>query len=255
MNILAFFQNIFAPPRDLILLILGAWLGLMLSERRATRHRINLDLLSNLLLVGVSGFVLGGRILYILENLASFAQSLSSIFSLNISLFDLWGGLAIAALSALAYGQRSHLPFWSSLDTLTPFFAALAIGVAFSHLAAGTAFGKETNVPWAIEQWGALRHPTQIYEIIASILILTLVLIQRPNPTAGYEFLLFVALTSASRLLIEGFRGDSTLIFGGLRAAQITAWLILCITFIGWEYKKRQKPQKAWRSPAAISKE
>ena len=244
MNGLSFFQNIFAPPRDLILIILAAWLGLTLSERRATRHRVNLDSLSNLLLVGVSGFILGGRILYALENLASFAQSPASIFSLNTSLFDPWGGLAIAALAALAYGQRIHLPFWSSLDALTPFFAALAIGIACSHLAAGTAFGKETNVPWAINQWGALRHPTQIYEIIASILILALVLIQKPNPTAGYEFLLLVALTSASRLFIEGFRGDSTLILGGLRAAQITAWLILFATFAGWEYKKRQARQE-----------
>ena len=241
MNVLSSFQNIFAPPRDLILIILAAWLGLALSERCATRHHVNLDSLSNMLLVGVSGFVVGGRVLYILENLASFAQSLSSIFSLNTSLFDLWGGLAIAVLSAFAYGQRIHLPFWESLDALTPFFASLAIGIAFSHLASGAAFGRETNVPWAIDQWGALRHPTQFYEIIASLLILALILIQKPNPTAGYEFLSFVALTCASRLLIEGFRGDSTLVFGGLRAAQITAWFILFATLIGWEYKKRQE--------------
>jgi len=243
MNGLSFFQNIFAPPRDLILIILAAWLGLMLSERGARRHHVNLDSLSNMLLIGLSGFILGGRILYILENLVSFTQSPSSLFSLNTSLFDLWGGLAIAGLSALAYGQRIHLPFWESLDALTPFFASLAIGIAFSHLASGTAFGRETNVPWAVDQWGALRHPTQVYEIIASILILALILIQKTNPTSGYEFLSFVAFTSASRLLIEGFRGDSTLVLGGLRAAQIVAWIILFAAFIGLEYKKRQKPQ------------
>ncbi len=207
---MSLFQNIFAPPRDLILIILAAWMGLMLSERHAPRHQVNLDALSNLLLVSLVSFVVGGRVLYALENLAIFSQSPTSIFSINTALFDQWGGLAAAAITAFVYGQRAHLPLWPSLDALTPLFATLAIGIAFSHLASGTAFGKETSVPWAINQWGALRHPTQIYEIIAAILTLVLILIQKPTAKPGFEFLLFIALTSASRLVIEGFRGDST---------------------------------------------
>src|SRR5208337_1658517 len=106
------------------------------------------------------------------ENLAIFAQSPASIFSLNTALFDQWGGLSVAAITAFAYGRRIHLLPWPSLDALTPLFAMLAIGIAFSHLASGAAFGKETNLPWAIDQWGAAPQPTQIYEIIASLLTL-----------------------------------------------------------------------------------
>ena len=241
---MSIFQNLFAPPRDLILIILAAWIGLTLSERRAPRRHVNLDSLSNLLLVGLVSFVVGGRVLYALENLAIFAQSPASIFSLNTALFDQWGGLVVAAIMAFVYGRRIHLPLWLSLDALTPLFATLAIGIAFSHLASGAAFGKETNVPWAIEQWGALRHPTQIYEIVASILTLTLILIQRTTARPGFEFILFVALTSASRLVIEGLRGDSTLIFGGFRAAQIAAWLILLVALIGLDYQQRLDHKK-----------
>lgn len=244
MNILSLFQNIFAPPRDLILIILAAWIGLMLSEGHALRHHVNLDALSNLLLVSLVSFVVGGRVLYALENLAIFSQSPPSIFSLNTALFDQWGGLVVAAITAFVYGRRARLPLWPSLDALTTLFATLAIGIAFSHLASGTAFGKETSIPWAINQWGALRHPTQIYEITASILTLVFILIQRPISNPGCEFLLFVALTSASRLVIEGFRGDSTLILGGLRAAQIAAWLILFAALAGTDYQKRLDHEK-----------
>ncbi len=244
MSIWSVFQNLFAPPRDLILIILAAWIGLTLSERRAPRHHVNLDLLSNLLLVSLVSFIVGGRVLYALENLAIFAQNPASIFSLNTALFDQWGGLVVTAITAFAYGQRIHLPLWPSLEALTPLFATVAIGIAFSHLASGAAFGKETSVPWAIEQWGASRHPTQIYEIIASILTLALILIQNATTKPGYGFLLFVALTSASRLVIEGFRGDSTLILGGLRAAQIAAWVILLIALIGLDYQKRFDHEK-----------
>jgi phosphatidylglycerol---prolipoprotein diacylglyceryl transferase len=244
MNTLSTFQNIFAPPRDLILIIVAAWIGLTLSERRASRHHVNLDSLSNLLLVSLVGFVIGGRVLYALENLSIFAQSPASILSLNTALFDQWGGLIVAAITAFIYGQRTHLPLWQSLDALTPLFAIVAIGIAFSHLASGTAFGKATNVPWAIDQWGALRHPTQVYEIVASLLTLVLIVIQKSTVKPGYEFLLFVALTSASRLVIEGFRGDSTLIFGGIRAAQIAAWLILLAALVGIDYQRRLRYEK-----------
>ena len=244
MNILSAFQNIFAPPRDLILIILAAWIGLTLSERRASRHHVSLDSLSYLLLASLVSFVIGGRALYALENLSIFAQSPTSILSLNTSLFDQWGGLVVAAIIAFVYGQRAHLPLWPSLDALTPLFATVAIGIAFSHLASGAAFGKATNAPWAIDQWGALRHPTQVYEIAASLLTLALILIQKSTVKPGYEFLLFVALTSASRLVIEGFRSDSTLLFGGIRAAQIIAWLILFAALIGLEYQRRLDHEK-----------
>ncbi len=193
MNILSLFQSIFAPPRDLILIILAAWIGLTLSERRAPHYHVNLDSLSNLLLVSLVGFIVGGRLLYTLENLPTFLQSLVSIFSLNTALFDQWGGLVIAVITAFVYGRHVHLPLWYSLDALTPLLATLAIGIAFSHLASGLAFGKETSVPWAIEQWGALRHPTQIYEIIASLLTLVLnseVKSQPPSPDLNFCCLL-----------------------------------------------------------------
>jgi phosphatidylglycerol:prolipoprotein diacylglycerol transferase len=244
MNILSFFQNIFAPPRDLILIILAAWIGLTLSERRASRHHVNLDSLSNLLLVSTVSFIVGGRLIYVLENLSIFMQSAASIFSLNIALFDQWGALLIAFITAFVYGRRVHLPLWHSLDALTPLFATVAIGIGFSHLASGAAFGKETAVPWAIDQWGALRHPTQIYEIIASILILVLILIQKTTAQPGYEFMLFVAFTAASQLVIEGFRGDSTLILGSFRLEQIAAWLILLAVLIGLDHQKRLNQEK-----------
>jgi len=69
-------------------------------------------------------------------------------------------------------------------------------------------------------------------------------LIQKPIAKPGFEFLLFVALTSASRLVIEGFRGDSTLILGGFRAAQIAAWPILFAALASIDYQKRLGHEK-----------
>jgi prolipoprotein diacylglyceryltransferase len=45
----------------------------------------------------------------------------------------------------------------------------------------------------------------------------------------GSYFLYFMTLTSAGALFLEAFRGDSDLLPGGLRTAQIIYWIILGI--------------------------
>ena len=113
--------------------------------------------------------------------------------------------------------------------------------MGFSHLASGAAFGQETDLPWAIYLWGAARQPTQFYEIGAAFMIIGLIWLRKPNLRPGSDFLYFVALISFSRLIIEAFRGDSTLVLGGLRLAQILAWLALLISLLGLEFLKPQK--------------
>lgn len=235
------FQSIFAPPRDLVLLVAAAWFGLALSERRAIRYQVDSQTLSNLAFTGLSGYVIGGRVFYAAAHLSAFLQSPLSMLSLNVSAFDSWGGVAIALIASFAYGQRKGLSFWPTLDALTPLLATLGVGVGFYHLAAGQAFGTETNLPWGIQEWGAIRQPTQIYEIIAALLILLILWTKKAGTKQGSDFLTFIALTSAARLFLEAFRGDSTLVFGNLRAAQIVAFLALAVSLIGLELLKARE--------------
>lgn len=224
---LTIYRNLFAPPRDLILIVAAIWVGLYLSEKRSARYGIDNDNLNNIVFFPLIGYLLGGRILYALENLSAFTQDPAGLVSLNLGLFDPVGGMAVAGIIALIYGQQRNLSFWSTLDALTPLFAGSAFGIGLAHLASGSAFGRETTLPWGMELWGAVRHPSQVYEILASLLILGLLWFQRADPRPGAHFLTFAALTSAARLFLEAFRGDSTLILGGFRAAQIVAWVVL----------------------------
>ena len=240
---LTLFRSLFAPPRHLILILAALWIGLTLSERRAGRHGIPKEALNNLLYYSVLGYILGGRLLFALANLSAFTQSPLSLFSLNIDLFDPLGALVSALLVAFIYGQRQKLPLWPALDALTPLFAVLWIGISLSHLAAGTAFGSPTTVPWGIELWSATRHPTQVYELIASLLIFAVIWFRKPSIPPGASFLLFVALIAGSRLFLEAFRGDSTLVLGGLRLAQVIAWIVLAAALLIGERVLARKEQ------------
>lgn len=238
---LTIFRSLFAPPRHLILLLGALWLGLTLCEKRAERHLISKEAINNIIYFSLIGYILGGRVLFALANLSSFIQSPGSIFSINIDLFDPVGALATALILGFIYGRRQKLRLWSTLDALTPLFATLAIGLSLSHLAAGTAFGKPTDLPWGINLWNATRHPTQIYEFIASVIIFILIWFHQGDSRSGANFLLFVALTAGARLFLEAFRGDSTLLFGGIRLAQTIAWMVLAMTLFASEFLQKEE--------------
>jgi phosphatidylglycerol:prolipoprotein diacylglycerol transferase len=90
-------------------------------------------------------------------------------------------------------------------------------------------------LPWGVDLWGVTRHPSQIYELIASFLIFALIGFRKTDSPPGVAFVTFAALTAASRLLLEAFRGDSTLILGGLRLAQVIAWIVLAVALFASE--------------------
>jgi phosphatidylglycerol:prolipoprotein diacylglycerol transferase len=235
------FRNLFSPPRHMILLVIATWIGLTLAEKNAERHNISRENINNITFYGLIAFILGGRISFVLQNIPAFIKSPLGIISINPDIFDLLGAIAAALIVALVYGQRRGLLLWPTLDALTPFLAVLAIGIGLSHLAAGTAFGTETGLPWGINLWNATRHPTQIYETLASLLIFSLLWFKKHNPRPGILFLTFAAWTAAIQLFIQAFHGDSVLIFNGLRQEQVIAWVALIITFILFEYRLKEK--------------
>jgi len=230
-----------------LIVLIGLWLGLTLAERQAGRCGIKGSDLYNLVFVALLSGIIGARLSFLLRYPQAFAASPFSLISLNPDLLEPFGGLAAALLGGLIYAQRKAMPFWSSLDALTPALAVLLLALGFAHLASGAAFGAPSELPWAIEMWGARRHPSQMYEILAAGFILALIWpgrgILQPNK-AGIYFSGFVALSAGARLLLEGFRGDSSLLAAGLRSAQVGAWLLLAVSLLGSHWLKHQASSK-----------
>jgi prolipoprotein diacylglyceryltransferase len=115
-----------------------------------------------------------------------------------------------------------------------------------SHILSGDAFGEPTSLPWGIYLWDENRHPTQIYETLIALGIF-LVIRRRPmgQTRSGLNLVLFVIMSAASRLFLEGFRGDSLVWFGSLRAAQVVSLIVLLfslmLTRVLWEKGRRDE--------------
>jgi phosphatidylglycerol:prolipoprotein diacylglycerol transferase len=232
-----------ALPIPGLVIIAGFWLGLDFTARNAFRFSVNPNHLYNLiLLMGVSGIV-GGRITYAIRYWDIFSTNLYSLLSRDLSMFDISGGMALAIIAGIIYGQRRQMALLPTLDSFTPFLAVMGVTIALAHLAAGSAFGTPADLPWSLSLWGARRHPSQIYELIAATGILILTWPNHSplrNHKPGMYFLAFLAMTSGARLFLEGFRGDSQVIIYGIRSAQIISWFILASSLIGMLYITRK---------------
>jgi phosphatidylglycerol---prolipoprotein diacylglyceryl transferase len=209
-------------------LLVGVWVGLTLSEREAKRSGANANNIYNLVFLGLIAGLVGARLGYALRYLNAYLESPLSLFSLNPSTLSADFSLLCGLLTAWVYGKRKALPLLPTLDILAPGLAVFMVFMGVSHLLSGDAFGAPTTMPWSIFLWNEYRHPTQVYETLAALVILVAAL-RRPlkGLGAGMNFFLVVALSAAARLFLEAFRGDSLVWFGNLRATQVVSLLVL----------------------------
>lgn len=241
-----------AVPVPEMLILLGFWIGLELAERHAYRYRIDPARLYNLVFAGILAGLIGARLVYAARSSAAFLENPLNLLALSPQMLDPLGGLAFAALGAGAYALRKKMPLWPTLDALTSLFSALFVTFGLANLASGAGFGAPADLPWAIDLWGERRHPTQVYETLTALLIAAAVwpvtrisrISEHPgvsgvNPSAkpGMRFLVFAALTAAARLVLESYRGDSTLVIGLFRQAQLVAWVVMAIGL--WQIGRR----------------
>ena len=210
-----------------LILLAAFWLAAEAAERTARRLGMRGDVIYGLALIAATAGLIGARLGYVLEHWSAYQSDLGAIVALNFNTLSPLAGIVTGVIAACLYARCKGVANRKLLDALTPGLIVFAGGLALADVASGDAYGAPSALLWAIELWGAARHPTQIYQLIAVIVIGSIVLKTR-RAFDGAWFGLFVALYSASRLLIEAFRGDSETI-GGLRIAQLWSLIVLLI--------------------------
>jgi len=230
-----------------LIILIGIWIGLDMSERQAKLFGLDGGRIFSLLAWMLGAGLIGARLVFAASQMAIFTANPLSLFSLSPQLLNLPGGLAAALGAGLAYGQRQKLPLWTTLDALSTPLAILAVASAVANFASGDAFGVTSNLPWAIDFLGARRHPSQIYETLAGLAAAALVW---PRPVGrldawlraapGLRFWVFIAASALARLALEPFRAGAELILGQFHLAQVVSWSILALSL--WQIFRRGWP-------------
>lgn len=216
-----------------LLLSLAVILGLAVARWLGHERGLDRTRLADILIWGVVGAVLGGRLL------GSLVASLRG-GRLVVLEFRETGAVHGAVLCGVfAFGlalKGSKLDVRDAFDAAAPAGSlALAIGRVGCFLA-GCCYGAPTNVAWAVpapEELGAhATHPVQLYEAFGQLVITALLIVAfRRRQLRGELAMVFFVLEGFLRVFVETYRGDAArgVWSLGLTTGQITGLLFVAL--------------------------
>ena len=224
-----------------IAFLAGTWLGM----REAKRLGLDEDKLVNVILITLVASVVGARALYVLEHLAEFRRSWSSVLALWEGGLTLYGGIVAGTFAGLTAAKRMGLPQWHVADALTP---SLAIGTMFGRVGCylnGCCYGRPTTLPWGVKfppgSFAALDvgdtpvHPSQLYNAAASLVLFTVLwLVRKRLRTPGVLFWSFVVAFALVRIPLDmtrSYEADAVLVRGIVQVTESQATSLILALF------------------------
>lgn len=193
----------------------------ILCSYKAKKEKLDEKIITNLFLIGIIFGFIGSRILYAIEN------GFDNFYAIWEGGLSWYGGFLLAYLAIFIYIKKKNLSS-RYLEIIALF---LPLGHAIGRIGCflnWDDYGKVTNLAWGIKVGNDdPRHPTQIYEIIANIIIFLFLFFldkKKKNKFIIKSYLFFYPL---ARFFIDFFRESKT--YFSLTLAQ---WISLIIIFI-----------------------
>jgi len=195
-----------------LLFALGFVFGYIIMGKIFKWEKIPVKLLDTITTYMVVGTVVGARLGHCLFYEPAY------YLSHPLKILMVWeGGLAShgAALGILfaiyLFTKKVNKPFLWVMDRIAIVVALAGFFIRMGNLMNSEIYGIETNLPWGFifVRWGETvpKHPTQIYEGLAYLLIFLLIfkiyLKQKSKLKHGFIFGIFLILLFSARFLIE----------------------------------------------------
>jgi phosphatidylglycerol:prolipoprotein diacylglycerol transferase len=226
---------------------LGVLAGLFLAQRTARVAGLDPGQIWNLCVIALFTALMAQRLLLVVINMGDLRQHPSWLLTLAMVHHPLLAaaGAAAALAAGALYARRKRLPLWTTADALA---APLALGIAFEQFAAllaGSDYGIEAQVPWAVTythplaaMWsgtplGVSLHPVQAYASVAFLTLSVFLLVwQTAMRQRGDLAGMWLMGTSVIVFITELWRdpeGRGVLLGGALDGPQLVAVvLVLC---------------------------
>lgn len=225
----------------------GVLLALFLAQRTARMAGIDAAKVWNLCVIALFAALAGQRVLLVALNWGVLRIHPAWMLGLAMVHHPLLAGVGAfaGAASAVLYARWQKLPFFATADALA---APLALGLAFEQLGAllaGSGYGTEASVPWAVTctstlaaRWsgtplGIPLHPVQAYAALAFLTLSVFLLVWLParrqmGDVAGL-WLMGTGVTVYITELWRDTEGRGTLLHGALDGPQVAAVLMVLV--------------------------
>ncbi len=185
--------------------------------------------------------LIGARIGYAARYFPIYLDAPQLLLSIRPGALALLPGLIAGGAVGLLYLARKTVPTVPTSDAaalgITAALALLSLGRFFT----GEGYGLPTAMPWAIDLWGATRHPVQLYELCFLLVALGLLWYQQRRVVPGELFWRAVAYVSLVELGVAAFRADAQSWLLGMRMTQVIALAVLLAALYVLSFYARQR--------------
>ena len=223
-----------------ILIAAGMILAVLISYKRAPKFGIDRERLIDLAIFCLPAGVIGARLWYVLFNWEFYRGDFMKIINIKQGGLAFHGGLILAVLVAVLLCRKWSVSVWDLTDLTIPVIALAQSIRRWGNYINQEAYGRVTDLPWAIEVNGQMVHPTFLYESVWCFLMFLFLMKLSPNRKfAGQITLLYGILYSVERFFVESLRTDS-LYFMGFRTAQLVSIAIFVGCLAVYFVKKRK---------------
>ena len=202
------------------------------TQSNVKRYGLDIDAVGDLLFKLCITVIVGARLGAIVANLDYYLRNPLDMFT-RAGLGS-HGAIITTMVMGFYWTKKASLPYWTLADAIAPSLSIGHIFVRLGNFINGELFGSPTNLPWAVEfpYSDGPVHPAQLYEMLASLLILPFALRWARKPKyPGYAFFRVMLIHSIVRLLIDFIRRHSETI-GPFVLTQIIAIGFIILTAV-----------------------
>ncbi len=235
-----------------LLYALGFVAGIYIVTRMFKREGVNKDLVDSLFLFVVIGTVVGARLGHVFfYDWGYYSKHPAEIYKIwHGGLASHGGAIGIFLMGLLWSKKYKKSILWTADRVVVP-AALAAVCIRTGNLINSEIYGTATSVPWAftfIREDNIPRHPTQIYEALAYLLVFAFLMYLYWKTDSrlkeGKLFGWFMLLVFSFRFFIEFLKADQSAFEAGmvLNMGQLLSipLILTGLFFVLWKPKPKE---------------
>lgn len=176
---------------------------------------MNVDLIDQILLKLFVAVIIGARLGYVISKYPFFVANPWAIIRFDRGGMGSHGAIITAMVLGYFLTKKAKISYWSLADAMAPGITVAHILIRIGNFMNGELYGPPTNLPWGIKfpTTSVPVHPSQLYEVITSMIILPFALKWSRKPRyPGYAFLRVMLAHSIIRFFMDFFRQNNLLL-------------------------------------------
>jgi phosphatidylglycerol:prolipoprotein diacylglycerol transferase len=229
-----------------ILVATALGMSYWLARRNVRRYGMDPDQTDGIFLKVIVAIFVGARLAYVISEWDYFRVNLWEIIRIDHGGLGSHGAIFMALVCGIFWTKKTGVSYWKLADAVTPALPVGHIFVRLGNFINGELYGPPTTLPWGVKFPGTAgpAHPSQLYELLTSLIILPLALQWSVKPRyPGYAFLRVLLAHSLVRFFMDFLRQPGQTFTGLVLTQYIALGLAVFCAVLIWYLGKGKTKQ------------